>query len=191
MPDEIDETLAPALAIAPPDGRGSGRTTRQMQDAPIGALFIWGPQQGLSYPRALARNLGREDLRIESPSIFYDGAVRLRGLTLPTIILDHDAARFFTPEQWHGFQIAASRIRPGCARFMYRAGERCHFDPSLRYVDRLEPTPLGFLSPTCTLQDGLTVPADKAEAVAAALNQVLGQTPVPASMLRHKPKEAA
>ena len=46
--------------------RGSGRTTRQMQDAPGGALFVW-CNAHLSYPTRLVRVLGRDDLRVVCP----------------------------------------------------------------------------------------------------------------------------
>ncbi len=43
--------------------RGTGTTTRQMQEAPQGSVFVWCGRY-LSYPKDLARNLGREDLNI-------------------------------------------------------------------------------------------------------------------------------
>lgn len=48
------------------DARGHGTTTQQMQSAPRSAVFVWCNTK-LAYPRALARHLGRNDLRIVSP----------------------------------------------------------------------------------------------------------------------------
>ena len=44
-------------------GSGTGRTTRQIQDAPQGATFIW-CNRHLDYVPRLARHLGRSDLKI-------------------------------------------------------------------------------------------------------------------------------
>jgi hypothetical protein len=62
--------------------RGTGRTTRQMLDAPKGALYVW-CNKHLDYPRALARHLGRADLVVVSPS--YER----RGYSSALVILDH------------------------------------------------------------------------------------------------------
>lgn len=68
--------------------RGKGHTTQQLKDAKLGALFIWCNSR-IDYPKALARHLGREDIKIVSPSVLECNGERLRGLTLPEIILDH------------------------------------------------------------------------------------------------------
>lgn len=49
------------------DQRQSGRTTRQMQEAPARATYVW-VNERLEYPRALAKMLGRDDLRITGPT---------------------------------------------------------------------------------------------------------------------------
>ncbi len=74
--------------------RGTGRTTKQMKQAPQGALFVW--CNGVtSYARTLAREIGRHDLVIASP---YDlESDRLRGQEFQAVIIDH-AARL-TPQQ--------------------------------------------------------------------------------------------
>ncbi len=51
--------------------RGSGRTTKQILEAPRGAFYVW-VNHHLDYPKQLARKLCRDDLRIVSPS-FLDG----------------------------------------------------------------------------------------------------------------------
>jgi hypothetical protein len=40
-----------------------GRTSRQLQDAPQGALFVWCNER-ISYPKGLARFLKREDIEV-------------------------------------------------------------------------------------------------------------------------------
>lgn len=65
-----------------------------MQDAKYGAIYIW-CNGVLSYPKDLARHLGRDDLKIYSPSVLEDD--RLRGIVAPEIVVDH-AARL-TEEQ--------------------------------------------------------------------------------------------
>lgn len=107
------------MTSAPDDDgrRGSGRTTRQMQAAPIGSLFVWCTPR-LDYPRHLARQLGRDDLRIVSPSVLDFGAERLRGWRgAPAIVLDHAftdapedrrarlAAAYELAAQWYGSPI--------------------------------------------------------------------------------------
>ena len=77
-----------------PDFRGRGYTTRQMQSAPEGALFVW-CNYDLTYPKMLARYLNRKDLIIKGPDIFNDGAIWLKGHNKPLILdhaceLDHD-----------------------------------------------------------------------------------------------------
>lgn len=45
-------------------GAQSGRTTRQMQDAPQAAVYLWPLPGTIGYARALARHIGRNDLTI-------------------------------------------------------------------------------------------------------------------------------
>jgi hypothetical protein len=74
--------------------RQTGQTTTQLRNAPAGATFVW-PVDSTYYPRALARYVGRRDLRIVGPSALTDG--RCQGLTPERLILDH-AVRL-TPRQ--------------------------------------------------------------------------------------------
>ena len=67
--------------------RESGRTSQQIQAAPPQAVFVWcNGYHG--YPRALARHLGRSDIRIVSPS--WVGSGRSLGCA-DTIVVDHAA----------------------------------------------------------------------------------------------------
>lgn len=73
----------------PHSARDKGRTTKQMQEAPQGALFIWPFARSIGYAKDLARHLGRTDIKIVGPSALdYDGE-RLLGHRYPAIILDH------------------------------------------------------------------------------------------------------
>lgn len=76
--------------------RGEGATTRQMQAAPQGAVFVW-VNHHLDYPKDLARKLDRMDLKIMSPGHAFDDH-HLRGRRFPAIILDH--ACDLTMRQW-------------------------------------------------------------------------------------------
>lgn len=65
--------------------RQTGQTTRQMQEAPTGAVFVW-CNGGLSYPRALAQTLGRTDLKIVPAAWLEDD--HWRGVK-SAVVLDH------------------------------------------------------------------------------------------------------
>ena len=85
--------------------RGKGATTQQMEAAPKGAVFVW-CNGNTDYPRLLARKIGREDLRIETPA-WLEG--RWIGLELTGVAVDHAAQ--LTDRQWDGFQGALTRVR--------------------------------------------------------------------------------
>jgi len=86
--------------------RGTGETTRQMEAAPKGSVFVWCNGQ-TDYPIRLARKIGREDLQIKAPTWLEE---RWIGLELTGVVVDH-AARL-TDRQWDGFQGAITRVRP-------------------------------------------------------------------------------
>ena len=73
--------------MKPLDDRQTGRTTAQMKAAAHGATFVW-CNDALTYPKDLARGLGRADLRIEPFSAMEDGGARLFGRECQ-IVLDH------------------------------------------------------------------------------------------------------
>lgn len=86
--------------------RGTGTTTRQMQDAPKGAYFVWCNGQ-LEYPKALAKKIGREDLKIIRP---YDlERDRMCGIEFTGIVVDHAAV--LTDEQRECLRRLAPYIR--------------------------------------------------------------------------------
>jgi hypothetical protein len=87
-------------------GRGIGRTTAQMKDAPEKAVFIW-CNGALDYPKRLARDLGRTDLEIVAPSwLDYES---WRGRHLTGIVVDH--ATRFEGKQFRMIDEARTRIR--------------------------------------------------------------------------------
>ena len=85
--------------------RGDGTTTRQMEETPKGAVFVW-CNGHTDYPRFLARKIAREDLQIKAPTWLEN---QWRGLELTGVVVDH-AARL-TDRQWDGFQGALTRVR--------------------------------------------------------------------------------
>jgi hypothetical protein len=66
--------------------RGTGRTTRQMKEAPKHAIFVWCNDRTKVAER-MARDLGREDLKIVPPSWITNE--RWQGMTLTGIVVDH------------------------------------------------------------------------------------------------------
>lgn len=66
--------------------RGTGRTTRQMKEAPQGATFFWCNNHA-AYARDLALACGRGDLRIQPASNF--SRERIAGLRKDMVIIDH------------------------------------------------------------------------------------------------------
>jgi len=76
--------------------RGTGRTMQALRTAPRGAIYVW-VNDHFTYPRELAKRLGRDDLRIVSPDFFLQ---QYRGTDRP-VWVDH-AVRL-TPAQTAGY----------------------------------------------------------------------------------------
>ena len=87
--------------------RGTGRTIRQMLDAPKGAVFVSCHSGSMDYDRRLARKHGREDLRIVSPEWLTGD--RWRGLSISGIVVDH--ATKLTDRQIECLVILFTRVR--------------------------------------------------------------------------------
>lgn len=68
--------------------RQTGRTTKQMTDAPMGAVFVWCNSR-TEYPQELAKKLGREDLVVRPMSWLEPRKVM--GSNVPVVIVDHAA----------------------------------------------------------------------------------------------------
>ncbi len=75
--------------------RQTGRTARQMLDAPKYAVFVWCNNR-TDYPRALAAFLGRKDLRIITPDDICT-CHKLHGARY--VVVDH-AAYILSEEAW-------------------------------------------------------------------------------------------
>jgi hypothetical protein len=66
--------------------RGTGTTTKQMRNAPFGAIYIW-VNGDTSYAKELAQKIGRDDLEIVRPTwLEYR---RWQGRLLTAIVCDH------------------------------------------------------------------------------------------------------
>lgn len=85
--------------------RGTGRTTKQMQAAPFGALFVWANDR-VDYAKFLSCALERNDLIIKSPRAL-EGS-RLAGIDYAGVVVDH--AALLTPEQRAGVSHVLARI---------------------------------------------------------------------------------
>lgn len=90
--------------------RKAGATTRQMEVAPQGAVFVW-CNRHLDYPVALAQKLGRGDLEIVGPT-WLDGHAWY-GLRISGIVVDH--AAHLSDSQQYGLSKALTRVTPNAA----------------------------------------------------------------------------
>lgn len=84
-----------------------GCTSRQMQEAPHGSVFVWG-NGDLYYPRALAQHLERTDLEIVAPR-WLESSWRRR--YLPGLVIDHAAWLKLTNIQHDMIPHARDRVR--------------------------------------------------------------------------------
>ncbi len=82
--------------------RQSGRTTKQIQEAPMGALFVRTGPKG--YTEALAHALGRTDLEIVGLDYFVTD--RWRGKAARVVVVDHAALEHASQRQWDALQEA-------------------------------------------------------------------------------------
>jgi hypothetical protein len=85
--------------------RGLGRTTQQMQDAPVRALYVV-DDKARRYMLGLSMSLGRGDLQIVTVSDLESSYVR--GLSPSGVVLDHGAPKL-TPLQQHRHCMLVSR----------------------------------------------------------------------------------
>jgi len=81
----------------------SGRSTRQIQEAPRSAYYVVPNAQTRSYYRDLADRYGRSDLRIETPD-FFDA--RWRETIIP-VVVDH--AVMLTYNQRMNYDVCRAR----------------------------------------------------------------------------------
>jgi len=86
--------------------RGTGRTTKQMEAAPQGSVYLW-VHGDVYYPKKLAEKIGRTDLKIVGPGWLENGWL---GVELTGLVVDHAAQ--LNERQSHGLLGAITRIRP-------------------------------------------------------------------------------
>lgn len=82
--------------------RGTGVTTRQIKEAPQGAIFVW-PHADTDYPKRIAHGMGRDDLLFCCP----DDLPRLARSRGRRVVVDHAAK--LNMEQWEEVQRANAR----------------------------------------------------------------------------------
>ena len=104
--------------------RQTGRTTRQMQAAPQGAVFVWCNSR-VEYPIALAKELGREDLVVQ-PMSWLDPR-NVMGRTLSGLVLDH-AAPLLSDAGYEALMYARSRGIPESANAEINGSEAVRVD---------------------------------------------------------------
>lgn len=85
--------------------RQTGITTKQMKEAPDGAVYIW-CNGHLDYPNHLAKAIGRSDIKVCSP--FCLDTHRFMGVTLAGVVLDHAAQ--LNERQWFEYQCLLTRV---------------------------------------------------------------------------------
>ena len=78
--------------------RKMGKTTRQIENAPPNAIYIW-VNADVNLPKRIAKRLGRNDIRFVSPSWIEHG---IRGLGKP-VVVDH--ATRLTHKEWEYVKI--------------------------------------------------------------------------------------
>lgn len=76
------------------DERQSGRTTKQIKDAPQGAVYLVHCWQHVRYVASLARHCERRDLRIET--LAWLRRNNWYGVRVPYVV-DHEAQAHLTP----------------------------------------------------------------------------------------------
>lgn len=91
--------------------RQTGRTARQMQAAPQGAVFVWCNSK-VCYPIALAKAIDRGDLVVQPLS--WLETKNVRGRRLSGLVLDH-AAPLLSDAGYEALMYARSRGIPELA----------------------------------------------------------------------------
>lgn len=78
------------------DTRGTGRTSHQLINAPPNAIFIWCNTR-TDYPRKLAAELNRRDIKIVSPG-WIEG-IGPYGINFNDVVIDHMAEEMMNKNQ--------------------------------------------------------------------------------------------
>ena len=85
--------------------RQTGRTTLQICNAPKGAIYVWPHKISLGYPKAIARQVGRNDLEIIAAEQLHAGRIRSRSNV--HIVIDH-ATSVLSEENFRALKYAES-----------------------------------------------------------------------------------
>ena len=98
------------------DMRGSGRTTQQLQELPMGSLFIVGTPSQRDYTKALAHRLGRQDLFIKTIDECRFPHSAIAGMEFPAAAVDHAATWHLSEREYREFyqltmEFVMSRVR--------------------------------------------------------------------------------
>ena len=86
--DTVERGVTSHLTQELDSNRGRGRTAQQMQNAPIGSIFVWCNSM-VSYPKSLAQNLKRDDLVIQP--LHWLRIENIAGRDGLKIVVDHAA----------------------------------------------------------------------------------------------------
>lgn len=94
--------------------RRTRRTTKQLECAPKGAVFLW-CNADTEYPKRLARRIGREDINIQGKHVLGNCAEWFRGRRITGLVIDH--AVQLTDDEYINLSIAkmslCNKIRKG------------------------------------------------------------------------------
>ena len=97
-----------------------GATTQQMLDAPHGAIYVW-VNSNVDYPKNLARNIGRDDLKIVPRAWLTSN--NWIGRKLTGIVVDHAVwIPSLSPTEFRNLQEIDRRISQS-AGLLLAAGE--------------------------------------------------------------------
>jgi len=84
------------------ENRQTGRTTRQIIDAPKNAIYVWPFRSSIIYAKRIAREYGREDLEIIPECLFRPYKIQSRrGVS---VVIDH--ATELSREGWEAMRCA-------------------------------------------------------------------------------------
>lgn len=91
------------------ESRPTGKTTRQLESLPSGAVFIVAHGNEADYVRRLCAKLGRTDVVVHPLTWLVD--CRWRGLEFPGADIDHHARECMGAEHDIAWRMFQSRIR--------------------------------------------------------------------------------
>jgi hypothetical protein len=91
------------------EDRQTGRTTRQIINAPHGAIYVWPEKNSIFYPKRIARDNGRDDLEIITPEQLHVDRIRSRSNV--HIVIDH-AAPALSADGLRALEYAESTHKP-------------------------------------------------------------------------------